>query len=64
MPFVVLSLDEMYKEVLGWDLFGGGVDRASLRARRLGIVFQFYHLLPELDVLENVWLPAMNFAEA
>ena len=21
MPFVVLSLDEMYKEVLGWDLY-------------------------------------------
>ncbi|MDH7599526.1 MAG: ABC transporter ATP-binding protein [Sedimentisphaerales bacterium] len=29
------------------------------RNRRVGFVFQFYHLLDELDVLENVYLPAM-----
>ena len=29
-----------------------------LRNRRIGFVFQFYHLLPELDVLENTLLPA------
>jgi lipoprotein-releasing system ATP-binding protein len=41
------------------------VSKMSLRARhdlrntRFGFVFQFYHLLPELNVLENVLLPAM-----
>jgi len=43
-----------------------GVDTTRLRAGRrnrarcqdIGFVFQFYHLLPELNVLENVLLPA------
>jgi len=34
--------------------------RTAFRARSVGFIFQFYHLLPELDVLENVMLPAMN----
>jgi len=34
-------------------------DRARLRNARLGFVFQFYHLLPELSAIENVLLPAM-----
>jgi predicted ABC-type transport system involved in lysophospholipase L1 biosynthesis ATPase subunit len=34
--------------------------RSSLRARHIGFVFQAYHLLPELDVLENIMLPAMT----
>jgi len=29
------------------------------RCREIGFVFQFYHLLPELNVMENVLLPAM-----
>ncbi|MEI8196215.1 MAG: ABC transporter ATP-binding protein [Phycisphaerae bacterium] len=33
--------------------------RHHLRNESFGFVFQFYHLLPELNVLENVLLPAM-----
>ena len=33
--------------------------RAIFRAQRVGFVFQGYHLLPELDVLQNVMLPLM-----
>jgi len=32
--------------------------RTRLRAERIGFVFQTYHLLSEMDVLENVMLPA------
>lgn len=32
-------------------------ERASFRNQTIGIVFQFYHLLPELTALENVMLP-------
>jgi len=35
------------------------VERDRMRCRDIGFVFQFYHLLPELTVLENVVLPAM-----
>ena len=43
----------------------GGVDLATLsqtglttfRNRRIGFIFQAYHLLPELDAVENVCLP-------
>lgn len=33
--------------------------RARLRCESVGYVFQAYHLLPEMTVLENVMLPAM-----
>jgi lipoprotein-releasing system ATP-binding protein len=35
------------------------VRRDRLRNQQMGVVFQFYHLLPELTTLENVLLPAM-----
>jgi ABC-type lipoprotein export system ATPase subunit len=34
-------------------------DRNHYRNRSIGFVFQFYHLLPELNVLENTLLPAL-----
>jgi lipoprotein-releasing system ATP-binding protein len=55
------------------DAFGGGSvifdgrplaslshrQRNLYRNRTIGFVFQFYHLLPELNVLENTYLPAL-----
>ena len=41
----------------GWEL--PLAERANIRNQRIGFVFQFYHLLPELDAVENVLLPAM-----
>jgi lipoprotein-releasing system ATP-binding protein len=44
----------------GQDAWALGPERrAELRNRRVGFVFQFYHLLAELDAVENVLLPAM-----
>ena len=36
----------------------GSRERNRMRCQEIGFVFQFYHLLPELNVLENVLLPA------
>lgn len=36
-----------------------GAEKAALRNREFGFVFQFYHLLPDLSVIENVLLPVM-----
>jgi predicted ABC-type transport system involved in lysophospholipase L1 biosynthesis ATPase subunit len=36
-----------------------GVERTRLRNERIGFVFQSYNLLPELDALENVCVPAL-----
>lgn len=32
--------------------------KSAVRLREIGFVFQFHHLIPELDALENVLLPA------
>jgi putative ABC transport system ATP-binding protein len=43
----------------GTDLTGlGEAALARFRRRRLGVVFQFFHLLPSLTVMENVLIPA------
>lgn len=38
--------------------------RVALRSRRIGFVFQFHHLLPQLTVLENVLVPAWASGDA
>jgi len=45
---------------VGRDLsrFGAG-ELNKFRNKKVGFVFQFYHLLDELNVLENVYLPVM-----
>ena len=46
-------------EILGTDLYRlRGAQRALFRARHIGFVFQSYHLMPEMDCVENVVLPS------
>lgn len=42
-------------DIYGWDENA----RADFRNRKVGFVFQFFHLLPELNALENVLLPSI-----
>ena len=43
----------------GW---GAARRRSRIRAAKIGFVFQSFHLMPELDIVENVLLPAMTGA--
>jgi ABC-type lipoprotein export system ATPase subunit len=52
--------DEGTVKVAGRDLSSlSAGDRARLRRRSIGFVFQFFHLLPTLTVVENVALPLL-----
>ena len=54
------SLDEGIVRIDGQDLRQlSGKKLNQLRNSRIGFVFQFFHLLDELNVLENIMLPAM-----
>lgn len=46
-------------EIDGTDVLHlGGKDLSAFRNKRIGFVFQFHHLLPEFNALENVMIPA------
>jgi len=53
---VVLGQEDIYKL--------SDVELSRIRNERIGFVFQFYHLLGELTVLENVLMPAWIRAKA
>jgi ABC-type lipoprotein export system ATPase subunit len=54
------GLDEGTVQIDGQDLSKlKGKRLNELRNNKIGFVFQFFHLLDELNVLENVMLPAM-----
>lgn len=40
--------------------FGAARRRNRMRATEIGFIFQSYHLMPELDIVENVLLPSMT----
>ncbi len=45
----------------GVDLYGmSSQERAQFRADKIGFVFQMFHLVPYLNVIENVLLPTVN----
>ena len=53
----------------GSDVFGLGSDAlAGFRSGSIGFIFQFHHLLPEFNMIENTIMPAliagMNYKEA
>ena len=51
-------------EIAGVDIYAvSAARRTRLRAEKIGFVFQSYHLLKEMDVLENVLLPAMAIGD-
>ncbi|MEY2617151.1 MAG: hypothetical protein RL522_153 [Pseudomonadota bacterium] len=58
------SFDEGRITLCGHDLGTSGDDaRALLRRQHVGFVFQAFHVLPHLDVAQNVALPLMLLGE-
>ncbi|MCC6354760.1 MAG: ABC transporter ATP-binding protein [Verrucomicrobiae bacterium] len=56
----LLAPDSGTVSVAGKDLYAMPTDeRARFRAARIGFVFQQFHLIPYLDVLDNVLAPTM-----
>ncbi len=44
----------------GKDLYAMGIEeRASFRSKNIGFVFQQFHLMPYLSVLDNILIPAV-----
>ncbi len=60
-PIPVLERERANGGIPAARLRGGAFEpfRNELRNRAFGFVFQFYHLLGELDVVENILLPCM-----
>ena len=64
MTGALLSPDEGSVEVCGKDPYALGADaRASFRAEHIGFVFQQFHLIPYLDVQDNVLVSEMAGAD-
>lgn len=58
------SFDAGHVRLCGHDLGAASDDaRALLRRRHVGFVFQAFHVLPHLDVAQNVALPLMLLGE-
>ncbi|WP_421786712.1 ABC transporter ATP-binding protein [Hyphobacterium sp.] len=56
--------DDGKVEVAGIDAVNASDDvRTGLRRNHIGFVYQFHHLLPEFDALENVTLPRLIHGE-
>ncbi|MFN3568079.1 MAG: ABC transporter ATP-binding protein [Caldimicrobium sp.] len=60
---IIGTLDEPDEGLIMWEgkgiSFNDEEELANFRRKNIGFVFQFYHLMPELNVMENIILPGM-----